>query len=126
VYRIPRKPTPEMIVDSAVRHAARPSVERCPSRIAKRQPAGTCHQLMARARWKLRRATEPAVLRIAALGKLLAAGNQQRRIEPTRIAAAAPVMLVDALEPIDQRERIVEGIRAPPMKRVRHRPHQPA
>ena len=72
---------------------------------------------------KLRRTTEATVLRIAALRELLARRDDQRSIELCDRAAdrAAAIMLVDALQPIDQGERVVLGVAAPRGERLVHR-----
>ncbi len=73
VDRVAREPAAEMVVDAALGHAARP-LDGTRSRAASPNGnrLGPRQQLVARARRELRRAAEPAVLRIAALGELLA------------------------------------------------------
>src|SRR6185312_9872327 len=98
VDRVTREAAAEMIVDAALRHAARPLEERGLRGVAEREPARAREQLVCRARRKLRRAAEPAELRIAALRELRARRDDQRSVELSGLAAerAAPVVIVDA------------------------------
>jgi hypothetical protein len=60
---------------------------------------------------------------IATLRELLARGDDQRRCERARlrVASSSPVVSVDALQAIDERERVVLGVGALGPVRIGHR-----
>jgi len=63
------------------------------------------------------------VLWIAALGELAAGGDHERRRQGSGIGTVrtAAVVVVDALQPVDQGEGIVLGVGAPAAERIGHR-----